>query len=102
MTIGIDCNIELHFIFLKYLPPHDSKLADTKLKNIINGNFINWLESIILPYINISTEGSCIVDIAITKRGITYYSKDQANSEISNCSYIDLNSAFPFPAMLTQ
>jgi hypothetical protein len=94
ITIGINSNIELFFFYLKYLPQFQQELSQVNLQDVSNGDFINWSNILVVPYLNLALSGSIILDMAITKTGIIYYSKNELNSQIGHCSYIDLNSIF--------
>jgi hypothetical protein len=40
--------------------------------------------------------------VGISKKGVLYYSKEERNSEIGHCSYLDLNWALLESPVLTQ
>jgi len=71
------------------------------LNDLHSGNLIEWAETQVAPYVFLQTPG-IVIDLGISKKGILYYSKEEINSEIGQCSYLDLNWALLESQVLTQ
>jgi hypothetical protein len=101
MTIAVGSSIELVFLYLRYKPEFNEILQEKALHDVHYGNFIEWESTKIMSYLIINAPG-IVIDVAISKKGVIYYSKDERNSEVGHCNYLDLNSVFLESPVLTQ
>ena len=63
---------------------------------------VDWQSTKITPYLTFVTEGSLIVDMAISTRGLMYLSKDHLTDQIRKCRYIDMKNILNDSPVLMQ
>jgi hypothetical protein len=94
-------DIELFFLYLTYRPEFATQLANAFLLDIQGAAVIDWPQAQLAPLLCLTTPGQ-VLDLGISKKGILYYSKEDGQSEIGHCSYVDLNWVMIESPILTQ